>query len=353
MDFSYLDSLVAEEMGPLEEAGEGYRHIWVVLEARQGGVSPASLALLGKARDLADSLGVYLYAILLGEGVEALGHAVIPFGPDKVWVVDGPHLTQYRAELYTHALAELVRSRKPEIVLFGASAMGSDLAPRLAQRLGTGLLSHCVDLDLDMAERQLVGTCPVMGGRYFEQSVCGEARPQLATVEPGQFAVPHVDPYRSGEVERVEVDLSKAVVGLAPLAVEPVDFQPAPQTLAQARVIVAGGRGMGSADQFALLENLARALGGQVAGSRGAQEMGWITETQQLGVVNPPVAPKLYLACGISGSVYHYFGVRDAGFTVAVNQDPQAAIFKVANVGVVADASAVVQELLKLAQGEG
>jgi len=351
MDFSYLDSMVDEELGPVEEVGEGYRNIWVVAEVLDGALAPHSLEVLGKARELADGLGVYLYGVLLGPGVEALGESLIPYGADKVWIVDDPALATYQAETYVHALASLAEERRPEILLLSASDLGSDLAPRLAQRLDTGLLSHCVDLSLDMAERQLLGMCPIMGGKYFHTFACPEARPQIATVEPGQLRAPYEDAYRSGEVEPVEVDFGGVEGGLVWEEVDAAFELPA-TPLPEAGVIVAGGRGMGSDEAFALLEELAEELGGQVAGSRGAFDGGWISEEQQVGVASPPVAPRLYLACGISGSVFHHFGMLDAGFTAAINSDPEAPIFKVANVGVVGDAPAVVQELLSLARGE-
>lgn len=352
MDFSYLDSMLEEELGPVEEVGVGYRNVWVLAETADGALASHSLEVMGKARELADSLGVYLYAVLLGHGVSDLAQELIPYGADKVWVLDDPALDPYQPEVFCHALASLVEEKKPEILLLSASDLGNDLAPRLAQRLGTGLLSHCVDLSVDMAERLLLGTCPVMGGRYFDVYALPEARPQIATVEPGQFRIPYEEPYRSGEVEPVAPSL-EGVAGR--LAWEEMDtaFAPPPEPLSKARVIVAGGRGMGDADSFRLLEQLAEALGGQVAGSRGAVDEGWIEEARQVGVANPPVAPKLYLACGISGSVFHYFGVQDAEFLVAINADPEAPIFKVANVGVVGDAKAIVQELLALARGEG
>lgn len=352
MDFSYLETMLEEELGPVEEVGEGYRNVWVLAEVAEGRIAPHTLEVMGKARELSDSLGVYLYAVLLGHGVSDLAQGLIPYGADKVWVVDQPALEPYQPEIYCQALATLVEQKKPEILLLSASDLGNDLAPRLAQRLKTGLLSHCLDLAVDMAERLLVGTCPALGGRYFELYACPEARPQIATVEPGRFRAPYEDAYRSGEVEGVDLPLEGAAGRLtweemgAPFALPP-------EPLPKAKVIVAGGRGMGDADSFHLLEELAEALGGQVAGSRGAVDEGWIGEERQVGVVNPSVAPRLYLACGISGSVFHYFGMQDAEFLVAINADPQAPIFKVANVGVVGDAPAIVRELLALARGQG
>jgi electron transfer flavoprotein alpha subunit len=352
MDFSYLETMLEEELGPVEEVGEGYRHVWVLAEAAEGRLAPHTLEVMGKARELADSLGVYLYAVLLGHGVSDLAQGLVAYGADKVLVVDAPALEPYQPEVFCHALATLVEEKRPEILLLSASDLGNDLAPRLAQRLKAGLLSHCLDLAVDMAERLLIGTCPALGGRYFELYVCPEARPQIATVEPGQFRIPYEDPYRSGEVEAVDLPL-EGVAGRLTWEEMDAPFAPPPEPLSKARVIVAGGRGMGDAESFRLLGALAEALGGQVAGSRGAVDEGWIDEARQVGVANPPVAPRLYLACGISGSVFHYFGMQDAEFLVAINADPEAPIFKVANVGVVGDAKAIVRELLALARGEG
>lgn len=350
MDFSYLDALMEEELEEaVEEVGEGYRHVWVVAEATDRGLTPATLEAMGQGRDVADQFGIYLYAVLLGSDLdEEVAQTLIRYGADKVFLIDDPALAQYQVETYTEVLADLVNERRPEIVLLPASPLGNDLAPRLAQRLGTGLISHCVELSLDMAERQLLGTFPVMGGEYFHTVACPETRPQIATLEPGAFRSAFEDTHRSGDVERVLVELDGPDGKLTWVDLD-ADVEKPPTPLTEARVIVSVGRGMQDEEGFTLAQQLAEALGGQVAGSRGAFDEGWIDEEQQVGMAGQTVKPDLYIACGISGAIQHYLGMQDAGFVVAINRDEQAPIMKVANVGVVGDAkeviSALVQEL--------
>ena len=347
MDFSFLDDWVEEEAGPeIAEGGEGYRNIWVLAETASSALLPASLAAMGQGRELADQIGVYLYGLLLGEGVEPLGQELIAYGADKVLVVDDPALAEYQTEVYVKALACLVDQYRPEILLLAATPLGSDLAPRLAQRLNTGLISHCTRLGLDMSERLLLGTFPVLGGEMYHTTACPEARPQIASLQPGYFGLPYADTFRSGDVQQVEVDLAGAVGRLTWGTLDPpVELPPAP--LAKARVVVSAGRGMGDAEGFAVVTELAEALGGVVAGSRGAYDEGWIGEDQIVGIGGESTAPDLYVACGISGDVYHYFGLQEAKFVVAINPDEKAPIMANANVAIVGDAKQVIPAMLK------
>jgi electron transfer flavoprotein alpha subunit len=301
---------------------------------------------MGQARELADQIGVYVYGLLLGEDVESLGQALIAHGADRVLMVDQPSLAEYQPEIYVKALTCLVDQYRPEILLLAATPLGNDLAPRLAQRLNTGLISHCVRLDLDMSERLLLGTFPVLGGEMFHTVACPEARPQIATLEPGHFRVPYEDTYRSGDVQVVEVDLEGIAGRLTWLDLEAeVEIPPAP--LSRARVVVAAGRGMGDAEGFALVERLADALGGTVAGSRGAFDEGWIDEEQIVGVGGTYAAPDLYVACGVSGDIYHSFGLQEAKFVVAINSDEKAPINKIANLALVGDARQIIPAMLE------
>ena len=346
MDFSFLDDFGEEEAGPqVAEAGEGYRNIWVVAEVTGGALCPSTLEALGQARELADQIGVYVYGVLLGQGVESLGQELISYGADLVLVGEDPALGQYQPETYTQALACMVEQYRPEILLLPATAMGNDLAPRLAQRLNTGLISHCVKLGLDMSERLLLGTFPVLGGEMYHTVACPEARPQMATLEPGYFRAPYEDTYRSGDVQEVDLNLVDSEGTLSWLDLDAqVDLPAIP--LSRAQVVVSAGRGLQDAEGYALAEQLAKALGGVVAGSRGAFDEGWIKEGQIVGIGGQEIAPDLYVACGVSGDVYHYFGLQDAGFVVAINSDANAPIMKLANIAVVADAKQVIPALL-------
>ena len=347
MDFSYLDDWAEEEAGPqIAEAGEGYRNIWVLAEVAEGALCAPALEAMGQARELADQIGVYVYGVLLGSDVESLGQELIAYGADLVLVAQDPALAEYQPETYTQALACMVEQYRPEIFLLPATSLGNDLAPRLAQRLNTGLISHCVKLDLDMSERLLLGTFPVLGGEMYHTAACPEARPQMATLEPGHFRAPYEDAYRSGDVQQVDLDLGEASGKLAWLSLDAeVDLPVVP--LSKAKVVVSAGRGLQDAEGFALAEQLADALGGVVAGSRGAFDEGWIDEEQMVGIGGQEIAPDLYVACGVSGDVYHYFGLQDAKFVVAINPDENAPIMKLANMAVVADAKLVVPALLE------
>jgi electron transfer flavoprotein alpha subunit len=294
---------------------------------------------------MADQIGVYVYGILLGEGVEALGETLIAYGADRVLVADDPALAEYQPDLYVKVMADLGGQYRPEILFLSATELGNDLAPRLAQRLNTGLISHCTKLRIDMSERLLLGTFGVLGGEVFHTVACPEARPQIATLQPGYFRVPYEDSYRSGDVKRVELDLAGLTGRLAWIDMgAAVELPPVP--LRKARIVVSAGRGMGDADGFALVQKLAEALGGVVAGSRGAFDEGWIGEGQIVGVGGQLIAPDLYVACGLSGDIYHYFGLQDAKFIVAINPDENAPIMKAAHMAVVGDARQVIPAML-------
>lgn len=349
MDFSFFEDVLEEEKGAekVEEVGEGYRNIWVIAELAESAMrsSSATLEAVGQAREMADQIGVYVYGVVLGTAVESVGQELIACGADRVLAAGDKALAEYQPEVYVAALADLVSRYRPEIVLLPATPLGNDLAPRLAQRLNTGLISHCIKLEMDMSERMLLGTYPVLRGEVYNTAVCPEARPQIATLQPGYFRLPSADPYRSGSVQEVEVDLGGRTGRLFWTEMDAaVDLPPVP--LSKAKIVVSAGRGMGDAEGFGLVSRLAEALGGAVAGSRGAFDEGWITESQVVGIGGETIAPDLYVACGLSGDVFHYFGLQDAKFVVAINPDGAAPIMKVANMAVVGDARQIIPAML-------
>ncbi len=347
MDFDFFDDLFEEEAPAEEAVGEGYRHIAALIEP---GVQ-AGLETLGQARELADQIGAYVYAWLLGAEVGQAAQEMFAYGADKVFVAEDAALAEYLPGLYTQILADMVEQYRPEILLMAATPLGNDLAPRLAQRLNTGLMSHCTKLEMDLAERLLLGTFPVLGGEMYHTVACPEARPQMATLQPGHFRVPYADHTRSGQVQTVDLDLGDVRPRLTWLDKDAsVELPPVP--LKKARIVVAAGRGMGDEEGFALVRQLAEALGGTaasvaVAGSRGAFDEGWIAEEQIVGVGGEFVAPDLYIACGLSGDIYHYFGLQEAKYIVAINSDENAPIMKVANMAVVGDAGEIIPAMLK------
>jgi len=341
MELEYWEALMGEEV---EEVA--YRGVWVVAEAEGGSLSPTTLEVMGKGRELADRLGAYLEAVLMGDGVGNLAQELIRYGADTVYLADDPRLAEYHVETYTKVLADLAEEKRPEILLMAATDLGRDLAPRLAQRLGTGLVTNCVEVDLDEAERLLLATHGLYGDEYFHTLVCPQARPQMATLRPGYFRPPYPDEYRTGEVEAVSVKLEGVEPRVRVLRKLPAEAR-REVPLTKARIVVSGGRGMGDEEGFALLEKLAQALGGVVAGSRGAVDEGWIGQERQVGMGGAIVRPDLYIACGISGAIQHYIGMQEAKCVVAINKDPNAPIFQVADIGVVGDAREVIPALIE------
>lgn len=333
-----------ELLTPIEEVAE-HMHVWAVAEGEGQRLAPISYELLGAARDLADLLGVRAEAVLLGRDMERLAEELIWRGADTVYLLEDDGLTQYRTEAYTQVLADLIKERRPEIVLFGATDMGEDLAPRLAQRLKTGLLPDCSKLEVDQAERLLLGTRPTYDGELMVTNVCPEKRPQMATVRPGVIEPFPPNRARTGEVEKIEVWLAEE--GIRVKLMEVME-EVRELGLSKAKVVVAGGRGVGSAEGFRLLEELAQALGAAVGASRGALDEGWVGKEYWVGGAGgTPVAPDLYIACGISGAIQHYLGIKDAKFIVAINKDPRAPVFKFADIGIVGDLHEVVPALIE------
>ncbi|NCF67484.1 MAG: electron transfer flavoprotein subunit alpha [Chloroflexi bacterium] len=348
MDFGYLDALIEADLDKAVEIETGgvYRHVWVLAEVNKQDILRASLAALGQGCDIADQFGVYLFAVLLGHRLDnRLAETLGAYGADQVLLVDDPALAQYQVETYTTTLANLISERQPEILLLPATPLGNDLAPRLAQRLETGLISHCVQLGLDMAERQLLGTVARMHGDYFHTLACPQARPQLATLEPDAFHLPYTDAGRSPIVERIAPGLDGAKGRLRWVEMDTA-VTPAVKPLAESHIIVAAGRGLQDAEGFALAEQLAVALGGQVAGSRGALDEGWIDVEQQVGITGQTVKPDLYIACGISGAIQHLVGIQETRFVIAINSDENAPIMQRANLGAVGDVKAILRALL-------
>jgi electron transfer flavoprotein alpha subunit len=332
-----------ELLTPLEEVAEAV-NVWAVAEVRSGELSPVSYELLGAARDVADLLAVRAEAVLMGSQVQGLAEQLVWRGADTVYVLENDALAQYDTQLYLRLLSDLVRSRSPEAVLLAATDLGNDLAPRLAQELDTGLLPHCTKLGVDQGERVILGTRPTYSGELMITSVCPEKRPQIATLRPAAVQPFPPDRSRSGDVEVIPVVPEAEPAGTNVLEMVEEVSRP---SLEQASIVVAGGRGMG-ADGFALLEELAKELGAAVGASRGAFDEGWVGKELWVGGAGgTPVAPDLYLACGISGALQHYLGIKDARFIVAINDDPEAPIFKLADVGIVGDCQEVVPALIQ------
>ena len=347
---------IAIEIIPKEQVDTSqYRGVWVVGETHDGRLAEVSLELLGKGRELADTLEVPLSLVLLGEAVEPLARVAGEGGADRVYLVEHPVLAAYRTAPYTDVICGLVNQHKPEIVLFGATPMGRDLASRIAARIQAGLTADCTGLDIDPQERLLRQTRPAFGGNVMATIVCRHARPQMSTVRPRVMSKGERQPGRTAEVVPVHVALDerRALTRLLEVIREETGSQ---VNLQDAEIIVSGGRGLGKAENFALIEELAQTLGGAVGASRATVDAGWIPAYHQVGQTGKTVHPKLYIACGISGAVQHLAGMSSSDCIVAINKDPHAPIFNVAHLGIVGDLFEVVPALvqeLKQARGQG
>jgi electron transfer flavoprotein alpha subunit len=324
---------------------EDYSGVWIFLEQRRGELREVSTQLVGEGRRLADILGVELSGVLLGKDVEKLAKEAIEYGLDKVIVAEHELLEQYTPRPYTKVLAALIEKHKPEIVLFGASKNGRDLGGRLHAVIHTGLAADCVAFDID-EEGNLEMIRPSFGGKSLAHIVCRKHRPQMASVRPNVFKVPRRQKGRKGEIIREEVELSQEDVDTR--IVEFVEFHREDRvSLEDADVVVAGGFGLKAPKNFKLLEELARELGGVVASSRKPVDSGWVPKDYQVGQTGRTVRPKLYMAVGISGAVQHLAGMQESEKIVAINVDPNAPIFEIADYGIVGDLFQVVPEMVR------
>ena len=319
------------------------RDVYVFAEQRDGELQKVGIELVGKARELADDLGQQVAAVLLGSGVKDKAQELIACGADKVVVVDDVMLEEYVTEPYTKALTAVINAKDPEIVLYGASSIGRDLAPRVSARIHTGLTADCTALEIDEETKLLMRTRPAFGGNIMATIVCEDFRPQMATVRPGVMKALESDASRSGEVEEFKVEFSDADMNVK--VRETVKTAHKSVDITEAKILVSGGRGIGSAEKFKMLEELAGVMEGEVSSSRACVDSGWISADRQVGQTGKTVRPELYLACGISGAIQHAAGMENSDFIVAINRDEDAPIFDIADLGIVGDLNAIVPKL--------
>jgi electron transfer flavoprotein alpha subunit len=322
-----------------------YRGIWVFAEKRGGSISSVVLELLNEGRRLADQLDTHLSAVLLGHEISSEAHWLLTHGADRVFVADDPLLKDFNGNAYATVLTDLIREEKPEIVLTGATAVGRSFIPRVAARLGTGLTADCTKLDVDPKTRELLQTRPAFGGNILATILCPHHRPQMATVRHKVFKMAEQDEHRKGEIRQVTTN--GALSKLRAEVIETVQEIEDTVNITEADIIVTGGRGLGSKENFAIIEELARTIGGAVGATRGAVDAEWISYSHQVGQTGKTVCPKLYIACGVSGAVQHLAGMQSSDVIVAINKDKDAPIFKVATYGIVGDLFEVVPMMSK------
>ncbi len=324
-----------------------YEGVWVIVEQTGGEPAEVSWELLGIGGELAATLGVELSAVVIGDGVEDLCREAFAYGAVQAYLMEAPVFHHYRTETYYRAICHLVEKYQPEIVLVGATGLGRDLAGAVATELGTGLTADCTGLSID-DKRQLMQTRPAFGGNIMATIMTERTRPQMSTVRPHVMAMPVKDASRRGRIVRESIDINEEDLAVKVLEVHDLRSHSAGEIdIAAAEVIVSGGRGMRSKENFAILQELADELGGAVGASRSAVEAGWMPVERQVGQTGKTVRPKIYIACGISGAIQHLVGMQDSDVIIAINRDRQAPIFEVATYGIEGDLFKVVPEMTR------
>jgi electron transfer flavoprotein alpha subunit len=322
-----------------------YKGIWVFIEQKNGKVQSVAYELLGKAQELARKLNCQVSGVLIGNNLADQLDEIIWHGADSIYLVEAPEIANFQDEPYTNILVELVKKYKPEILLCGATAIGRSLISRVAINIKAGLTADCTGLDIDPEKKILLQTRPAFGGNIMATIISPNFRPQMATVRHKVFQPMTPDKHRKGKIIRESFDSSLYVSRTKLLGI--VEEIETLVNLAEADIIVSGGRGMGGPENFKLLEELAHVIGAAVGASRAAVDSGWIPYSHQVGQTGRTVAPKIYIACGISGQIQHLVGMQSSKVIVAINKDPEAPIFKVATYGIVGDLFQVVPALTK------
>ena len=330
-----------------------YTGVYVIAEEFEGKLRNVTLELLGQGKQLAEGIGDEVGAVLIGHNVKPLAQELIAHGAHKVYVYDDPKFEHYNTTAFTRALVHLFNEVKPNVYLVGATNIGRDLGPRVANALQTGLTADCTNLFVDDDGKTIVWTRPALGGNIMAEIVCRNNRPQMGTVRPNVFKKPEADPNATGEVIDMHVDLTEA--DFLTKFVELIKVGGNGIKIEEADIIVAGGRGMNGNEAFTgMLKELADVLGGAVGASRAAVDAGWIDALHQVGQTGKTVGPKIYIAAGISGAIQHLAGMSGSDCVIAINKDEDAPIFKVADYGIVGDAFEIVPKLtaaIKSAKG--
>ena len=319
------------------------KDIYVVAEQRDGELQKVGIELVGEASRLAAELGQKVVAVLLGYNIKGKADILIQHGADEVVVVDHPMLKEYVTEPYTKALYEVIKKCDPEIMLYGASSIGRDLAPRVSARVHTGLTADCTKLTIDPDSKLLCMTRPAFGGNIMATILCENHRPQMATVRPGVMKALPKDISRTGNIKEVEVEFKDEDMNVT--IKEVVKQSKKATDITEAKYLVSGGRGIGSPEAFGMLKELADILGGEISSSRANVDAGWISRDRQVGQTGKTVRPELYLACGISGAIQHVAGMEGSELIIAINKNNTAPIFDVADLGIVGDVKVIIPKL--------
>ncbi|MBU1075668.1 MAG: electron transfer flavoprotein subunit alpha [Spirochaetes bacterium] len=324
---------------------EGHEGIMVFGETREKKLANVAIELISKARELADQIKTKVITVILGDKISDLAKIAISYGADKVICSEDPILKEYRCDSYANVMTNIINEEKPEIVLMGATSIGRALAARIAVRVNTGLTADCTGLDFDMERRILLQTRPAFGGNLMATIECPYRRPQMSTVRPKVMKIGKKDDKRKGEIVHFKAGIKEADIRTKILKI--VNQAQGEVNLEEAEVIVSGGRGLHKPENFTLIKELASVIGAAVGASRATVDAGWIEPHHQVGQTGKTVAPKLYIACGISGAIQHLAGMQTSDIIIAINKDPDAPIFNVATYGIVGDLFEVVPALIK------
>ncbi|MEN8906571.1 MAG: electron transfer flavoprotein subunit alpha/FixB family protein [Clostridiales bacterium] len=322
-----------------------YYHVWILVDYNLGVISSVTYELLGVGRYLADKLGVKLGAVGLGFNIENKTIDLIKYGADIVYIIDDKNYEKFNDEIYSESYFRLIEMYKPEIILIGATIYGRSMAPKIASMLNTGLTADCTGLDIDLETKNLIQIRPAFGGNLMATIICPYKRPQIATVRPKVMKAKKVDTSRKGKVIKPKINIninSKLVI------IDCVKTLSEVVNLSEAEVIVSVGRGIEKKENLILIEELAKVLGAAIGASRAVVDSGWIGYEHQIGQTGITVSPKLYIACGISGAVQHLIGMSSANKIVAINKDPEAEIFQIADIGIVGDINEFIPELIRI-----
>ena len=344
-----FEAILIDETIVETPVGDSHRGIWVFTETKNGKLKSVDYELLAKGRELANTLKTELCAICFGYNISEIDQ-LIAYGSDKVYLLDNPVLATYPEDYYTWELTRLIEEHKPEIVIAGATSLGRSFIPRVAAKLKTGLTADCTELEIDAENRLLLQTRPTFGGNIMATIICQTRRPQMATVRPRVFKKSTPDKSRKGEI--IKVDFNKEGVASRTRLLSFAEDLTERVKIEDTDIIVAGGRGLGKAENFQLLKELATAMGAALGSSRAVVDEGWIPYPHQVGQTGKTVSPKLYIACGISGAVQHLAGMQTSEVIVAINNDPNAPIFEIANYGIVGDLFQIVPMLIDKLKNE-
>ncbi|MDP1853222.1 MAG: FAD-binding protein [Candidatus Omnitrophota bacterium] len=322
-----------------------YKGIWVFIEQKNGKIQSISYELLGKAHELAKKLNCQVSGVLIGNNLADQLDELIFCGADNVYLVEAPEIANFQDEPYTNILVELIKKHKPEILLCGATAIGRSLIARVAIKIKAGLTADCTGLDIDPDKKILLQTRPAFGGNIMATIISPNYRPQMATVRHKVMQPMTPDKQRKGKI--IRESFSSSLYASRTKLLDIIEEIEGLVNIAEADIIVSGGRGMGSKENFKLLEELAHVLGAAVGSSRAAVDSGWMSYSHQVGQTGRTVAPKIYFACGISGQIQHLVGMQSSKIIVAINKDPEAPIFKVATYGIVGDLFEIIPAITK------